>query len=146
MAKTSERIQVGISPAATWAAATDLDRYSEWLTLHDGWRSPVPRPSEITTGTTVSSVVIAKGTRVRFDWVIATFVEGREIALRGSGKGGIKAKLDLAVAPSGAGSTITFTLELGGLPMMGPLGKAAVMAVAGDLRESLAAFDRVFGS
>ncbi|NDK90841.1 SRPBCC family protein [Gordonia desulfuricans] len=145
MAKTSDSIEVELSPEDTWSAATDLARFSEWLVLHDGWRSPVPGPAELSAGTKVSSVVKVKGTRVRFDWVIDTYVDGKQVRLKGSGKGGVKAKLDLAIAPVAAGSMVTFTVDLGGLPLMGPVGKAAAMAVSGDLHRSLVTFRELFG-
>lgn len=145
MAKTSDSIEVDLSPEDTWRAASDLSRFDEWLVLHDGWRSAVPASGELSKGTTVVSVVKVKGTRVRFDWVIDKFIEGREVRLKGSGKGGVKSTLDLAIAESGAGATITFTVELGGLPLIGPIGKATAMAVSGDLHRSLERFREVFG-
>ena len=144
MAKTSDSIDVDLSPESTWDAASDLSRFSEWLVLHDGWRGPVPTSDELGNGTKVSSVVKVKGTRVRFDWVVDKYVEGREVRLKGSGKGGVKAKLDLSIAPSTTGSTITFTVDLGGLPLMGPVGKAAAMAVSGDLHASLEKFRKIY--
>lgn len=144
MAKTSDSIVVDLSPEDTWSAASDLSRYSEWLVLHDGWRSPVPASDELGEGTKVTSVVKVKGTRVRFDWVVETYQPIRQVRLKGSGKGGVKAKLDLAIVPAEAGSEVTFTVDLGGLPLIGPAGKAAAMAVSGDLQKSLAQFREVF--
>ncbi|MEP9413357.1 SRPBCC family protein [Gordonia sp. VNQ95] len=144
MAKTSDSIEVELSPEDTWTAASDLSRFDEWLILHDGWRSALPAPHELRKGTAVSSVVKVKGTRVRFDWVIDRFVEGKEVRLKGSGKGGVKSTLDLAIASTATGSTITFTVELGGLPLLGPIGKATAMAVSGDLHKSLDRFREVF--
>lgn len=145
MAKTSDSIDVDLSVEDTWSAASDLSRYDEWLVLHDGWRSPVPTSDELREGTTVSSVVITKGTRVRFDWVVDKYNPTSEVRLSGTGKGGVKAKLDLSITPSATGSTVTFTVDLGGRPLFGPIGKAAAMAVSGDLKKSLAQFREVFG-
>ncbi|WP_273490897.1 type II toxin-antitoxin system Rv0910 family toxin [Gordonia otitidis] len=144
MAKTSGSIEVDLSPEDTWSAASDLSRYSEWLILHDAWRSPLPEPGELAKGTEISSVVIVKGTRIRFDWVVDAFEPTRQVRLKGSGKCGIKAKLDLAISPTDAGSSVVFTVDLGGLPLIGPAGKAAAMAVSGDLNKSLATFREVF--
>ncbi|MGV9824052.1 type II toxin-antitoxin system Rv0910 family toxin [Gordonia sp. NPDC003429] len=145
MAKTSDSIEIHLSPEDTWSAATDLDRYSEWLVLHDGWRSPLPAPHELAKGAELASVVKVKGTRVRFDWVVEIYEPVREVRLKGHGKGGVKAKLDLAIAPVEIGSTVLFTVDLGGLPLIGPAGKAAAMAVSGDLKKSLVSFRDVFG-
>ncbi len=145
MAKTSDSIEVDLSPDDTWAAASDLSRYEEWLALHDAWRSPVPGAGELRKGTKVSSIVKVKGTRIRFDWVIDTYEPTSRVQLKGNGKGGVKAKLDLEISPIETGSKVTFTVDLGGLPLIGPAGKAAAMAVSGDLRKSLATFREVFG-
>ncbi|MCF8586894.1 type II toxin-antitoxin system Rv0910 family toxin [Gordonia liuliyuniae] len=145
MAKTSDSIHVDLSPEDTFAAAADLSRYEEWLVLHDGWRSRLPAAHELAEGTTLSSVIKAKGTRVRFTWEIEKFDRPREVVLEGTGKGGVKAKLNLAVKPDGAGSTISFLIDLGGLPLMGPVGKAAALAVKGDVHTSLQKFTEIFG-
>ncbi|GAB41625.1 MULTISPECIES: type II toxin-antitoxin system Rv0910 family toxin [Gordonia] len=144
MAKTSSSIEVDLSPEDTWSAASDLSRYSEWLLLHDGWRSPIPGPGELAKGTKVASVVKVKGTRIRFDWVVETYDPTSQVRLKGNGKGGIKAKLDLAISPTETGSSVVFTVDLGGLPLIGPAGKAAAMAVSGDLTKSLDTFREVF--
>ncbi|MDY6809555.1 toxin [Gordonia sp. HNM0687] len=145
MAKTSDSIELDLSVEDTWAAASDLSRFSEWMLLHDGWRSPLPSPGELGAGVNLASVVKVKGTRVRFDWLIETYQPFEQVRLKGNGKGGVKAKLDLGILPTDAGSAVTFTVDLGGLPLIGPAGKAAAMAVSGDLRKSLMTFRAVFG-
>ena len=73
--------------------------------------------------------------------VSVTIARGDQKA-SGSGKGGIKAKLDLTIAQSGEGSSVTLGIDLGGLPLIGPAGKAAAKAVEGDLSVSLENFGR----
>ncbi|MEZ5210924.1 MULTISPECIES: type II toxin-antitoxin system Rv0910 family toxin [unclassified Gordonia (in: high G+C Gram-positive bacteria)] len=144
MAKTSDSIHVDLSPEDTFAAASDLSRFDDWLVLHDGWRGDVPSPDDLAVGTRATSVVKAKGTRVRFDWKVDTYDPPRRVRFSGNGKGGVKAKIDLTVEPDGDGSTVTFLIDLGGLPLMGPVGKAAAKAVHGDVHASLTRFRRVF--
>lgn len=145
MAKTSESIHVDLSPDDTFLHAADLEQYPEWLVMHDGWRSPLPTIDDLKKGTKLSSVIVVKGVRVRFNWEIEKFDRPKEVALKGSGKGGVKAKLDLVVKPDGDGSTITFNIDLGGLPLIGPAGKAAIMAVKGDIAKSLEKFNAIYG-
>ncbi len=145
MAKTSDSIDLELSPADTWTAASDLSRFDEWLVLHGGWRSPVPQPHELRKGLKVTSIVKVKGNPVRIDWVVDKYVEGSEVRLKGSGKGGIKVKLDLSVEPRSSGSTITFLVDLGGLPLLGPIGMATAKVVHGDLHTSLTTFQQKFG-
>ncbi|MBD0023661.1 toxin [Gordonia pseudamarae] len=144
MAKASNSISLDISVDEAWAAASDLARFDEWLILHDGWRGDVP--GELSEKLKVTSVVSVKGARIRFDWVIDRYRPPVEIRLSGKGKGGIKATLDLAITASGTGSTVTLGIDLGGLPLIGPAGKAAAKAVEGDLAVSLQKFRQVFAS
>lgn len=145
MAKTSDSIHLALSPEDTFECAADLSRYEDWLVLHDGWRSELPAPTELQKGSKISSVVTAKGTRVRFSWEIEKFNRPNEVVLKGSGKGGVKAKINLLVEPDGDGSKITFLIDLGGLPLMGPVGKAAALAVKSDISKSLIKFNDIFG-
>ncbi|MGU3292440.1 type II toxin-antitoxin system Rv0910 family toxin [Williamsia sp. M5A3_1d] len=144
MASVSDSVVVSLSPDAAWTCVSDLSRYDEWLTIHDGWRSDVPTADQLSKGTKISSVVAVKGTRVRFEWTVDTFDPPKVVSLKGNGKGGVKVKLSLKVTPSGDGSTVKFDLDLGGLPMIGPAGKAAAKLVSSDLHESLAKFQKVF--
>lgn len=144
MAKTSDSVSVALSPEEAFAAASDLSRFDDWLILHDGWRGDVPGPGDLAVGTKVTSVVKAKGTRVRFDWKIDAFDPPNRVRFSGNGKGGVKAKIDLTVKPSAEGSEVTFLIDLGGLPLMGPVGKAAAKAVHGDIQKSLVRFRAAF--
>ncbi len=144
MAKTSDSLYVDLTPEEAFAAASDLSRFDDWLVLHDGWRHDVPAPDDLAVGTKATSVVKVKGTRVRFDWKIDTYDPPKRVRFSGSGKGGVKAKIDLTVKPKDSGSEVTFLIDLGGLPLMGPVGKAAAKAVQGDVHRSLANFRRTF--
>lgn len=144
MASVKETVTVPLSPDVAWGHVQDLSRFDEWLTIHDGWRSDLPSPDQMSKGTKVASVVAVKGTRVRFDWTVDSYDPPTKVGLKGSGKGGVKVKLALSVAPSGDGSTVAIDLDLGGLPMMGPAGKAAAKLVSSDLRESLEKFTATF--
>lgn len=145
MAKTKDSVNVDMSVEEAWAHASDLSRYGDWLTLHDGWRSPIPTADELGVGTKVASVIKLKGARVRFNWTVEKYDPPTRVRLKGDGKGGVKAKLDLSITPNGDGSTVTFEVDLGGLPLIGPAGKAAAMATKKDLHASLERFREVFG-
>lgn len=136
---------MNLSPEDTWRFASDLSRFDDWLVLHDGWRSPIPAPDELAAGVKVSSIIKLKGARVRFDWVIDELDVPHRVKFKGNGKGGVKAKIDLSVAGDDESSTVTFAVDLGGLPLIGPAGKAAAMAAKGDLQESLRRFRETFG-
>ncbi|GGF34876.1 type II toxin-antitoxin system Rv0910 family toxin [Williamsia phyllosphaerae] len=144
MASVSDSVDVPLTPDVAWKYVSDLSRFDEWLTIHDGWRSDVPKSEDLKKGLKISSVVAVKGTRVRFEWTVDKFDPPKQVSLKGKGKGGVKVDLTLAVTESGSGSTVKFDLDLGGLPMIGPAGKAAAKLVHSDLHASLAKFTQVF--
>ncbi|MFT4200262.1 SRPBCC family protein [Gordonia sp. (in: high G+C Gram-positive bacteria)] len=145
MAKVKDSVDVDMSVEEAWEHASDLSRYGEWLTLHDGWRSALPAPEELGKGVKVASVIKLKGARVRFNWTVEKYDPPKQVRLKGDGKGGVKAKLDLSISPKGDGSVVTFEVDLGGLPLIGPAGKAAALATRKDLHASLEKFREVFG-
>lgn len=146
MASVSDSVDIPLSPDVAWTHVSDLSRFDEWLTIHDGWRSDIPARDELKKGLKIASVVAVKGTRVRFEWTVDSFDPPKTVGLKGNGKGGVKVKLTLKVTPSGEGSTVRFDLDLGGLPMIGPAGKAAAKLVHSDLHASLEKFAQVFSA
>ena len=66
------------------------------------------------------------------------------VALNGEGVGSVKVKLIGKVNPSGAGSTVTFDVHLGGAALFGPIGMVVAAALKGDIRESLNRFKNTF--
>ncbi|CAM3854445.1 MULTISPECIES: type II toxin-antitoxin system Rv0910 family toxin [Tsukamurella] len=142
MAKVESTIEVPLSPDEAWAKAADLDVLPEWVTVHDGYRSPLP--DELTAGLKISSVVKVKGLRNRVDWTISTYDPPRKLVLDGKGMAGTKYKLTVTVAPSGTGTKMSLRADLGGAPFFGPVGITVARALKGDIEESLARFKQLF--
>ncbi|NLE82650.1 MAG: SRPBCC family protein [Rhodococcus sp.] len=140
MAKTLSSIVVPVSPDQAFAALTDFTRYGDWLIFHHSWRGEVPKRESLGVGSKVSSVLVVKGNTLPFDWQISVYSPPRELRFSGKEKG-LQVTIKLSVAPRGGrGSEVTFQLELGGLPAVGPIGKAAVKSLHGDVEESMARF------
>lgn len=142
MAKLSVSVDVPLSPEQAWAAASDLARYKEWLSIHRVWRSKLPETLE--KGTTLESIVEVKGMPNRISWTIVHYRPPEAMTLNGDGVGGVKVKLIGKVKPSGEGSTVTFDVHLGGPALFGPIGMVVAGALKGDIRESLNRFKSVF--
>jgi hypothetical protein len=138
MAKVSVEASMPVTPDAAWATASDLARFGEWLTLHDGWRGELP--AEIATGSRLTSVVTVKGLRNRIDWTVRTFDPPTLITLAGDGKGGVKVSLALTVRPDPRGSTFAIDAEFTAPGLFGPIGSAVGRTLKGDLKNSLAKF------
>jgi carbon monoxide dehydrogenase subunit G len=142
MAKLSVSVDVPLPPEQAWAAASNLSRYKEWLSIHRVWRSKLPETIE--KGTVVESIVEVKGMPNRIRWTVVHFKPPQAMTLDGEGVGGVKVKLIGKIAPSGDASTVTFDVHLGGPALFGPIGMVVAAALKGDIRESLNKFKTVF--
>jgi len=142
MAKVSVSVDVPLSPEQAWAAASDLSRYKEWLSIHRVWRSKLPETLD--KGTELVSIVEVKGMPNRVRWTIVHYRPPESMTLNGDGKGGVKVKLIGKVRPSEQGSTVQFDVHLGGPALFGPIGMVVAGALKGDIRASLDKFKSVF--
>ncbi len=137
MPKVNATATVPASPSHTWAVASDLSRFDEWMTLHDGWRGELP--DEITQGTSLTSVVKVMGLRNRVSWLVESYRPPSSLRIKGRGVGGVKVALALSIRESGDGSTVTIDAEVTGRPVFGPMGMAIGRAVRADVRRSVEA-------
>ena len=145
MAKLSVSVDVPLPPERAWAAASDLSRYKEWLSIHRVWRSKLPETLE--KGTELVSIVEVKGMPNRIEWTIDNYKPPESMTLDGAGKGGVKVKLIGKIRPSEsdpASSTVRFDVHLGGPALFGPIGMVVASALKGDIERSLDKFKSVF--
>jgi hypothetical protein len=142
MAKLSVSVDVPLSPETAWAAASDLSRYKDWLSIHRVWRSTLPETLE--KGTKLASVVEVKGMLNLVRWTIVSYKPPQSLTLDGDGKGGVKVKLIGKIKPADIGSTVTFDVHLGGPALFGPIGMIVASSLKSDIRESLDKFKTVF--
>jgi carbon monoxide dehydrogenase subunit G len=142
VAKLSVSIDVPLDPEQAWAAASDLSRYKEWLSIHRVWRSTLPETIE--KGTTLGSIVEVMGMANRIDWTIVNYKPPESMTLNGNGKGGVKVKLIGKVKPADQGSNVQFDVHLGGPALFGPIGMVVAGALRGDIEQSLEKFKSLF--
>ncbi|MFJ9363738.1 SRPBCC family protein [Nocardia sp. NPDC101769] len=143
MAKLKVSVDVPILPEKAWSHASDLPELDKWLTLHEGWRGPVP--DTLTPGTCLIGVATVKGFRNRVTWIVETAEPPNRLVLNGSGIGGTKFGIELRVSPSPTGSKVTVDFNLGGAPLFGPIGSAVARALRGDVERSLDRFVQLYG-
>lgn len=142
MAKLSVSVDVPLSPDEAWAAASDLSRYKDWLSIHRVWRSTLPETLE--KGTVIESIVEVMGMMNRVKWTIVHYKPPQSMTLNGDGRGGVKIKLMAKIKPADNGSVVTFDVHLGGPALFGPIGMLVAGALKGDIKESLDKFVTVF--
>lgn len=141
MARAQVSLELSFSPEHAWELASDLTKYEQWLSVHEGWRSELP--TEIGVGTTATSVVSVKGFRNRVDWTLTKYEAPRLLELVGEGKGGVKISLDLTISPSKKGSEVTMDIDVSGGMIVGPVGMGVSRALKGEVKKSLEAFSKL---
>lgn len=152
MAKVSVSVDVPLSPEEAWQHASDLSRYSEWLSIHRVWRSTLPKT--IAKGTVVESIVEVRGLHNRISWTIVNFRPPELLTLDGIGSGGVRVKMIGRVQPgadpsgraisAGRTAVVTMDIHLGGPALFGPIGLIVAAGLRSDIRASLDRFVTVF--
>jgi hypothetical protein len=135
--KVNATATVPATPAHTWSVASDLSRFDEWMTLHDGWRGELP--ARIEEGTSLTSVVSVMGLRNRVSWRVESYRPPSTLSISGRGVGGVRVSLTLSIRATGESSSeVTIDAEVTGRPVFGPVGMAIGRAVRADVRKSVA--------
>lgn len=143
MAKTRSSVVVPVSPADAFTMFTDPTRFDDWLVFHGGWRGEAPSRDSLSVGASVASLLVVKGATAPFDWTVDADSPPTEFRISGKEKG-VKVGILFSVQPMGSGAEATLQLELGGLPMAGPVGKAVVKSLSGEVEESMQRFESLF--
>ena len=131
------------SQEKAWDTVADLARFGDWLTIHDGWRGPVP--DELAAGVELTSVVRVKALRNRISWRIHRVDPPASLSITGRGVGGVKVGLRLAVRPDGDTAEIAVHAEITGPPTIGPFGVVIGRALRNELRRSVDALTDLLG-
>ena len=142
MAKLELSRDLSLDPQTAWDHASNLNELGDWLVMHEGWRSDLP--DELAVGTTLVGVAGAKGMRNRVTWTVRTWDAPRLLEVVGKGVGGTKYGLKLSVKPTSSGSRFAVTIELGGPPLLGPIGSVAARTVKGDIERSIEKFETLY--
>ncbi len=124
-----------LDPGSAWKLASDLNRFGEWLTIFNGWRSELPATLE--EGACVSSCIKVKGFRNIIRWTITRYDEPENIELSGRGRGGIRIGLKMTVSDDDPGSTFHLNADLGGGPLSGPIGGLVARVIKSDVHKSI---------
>jgi hypothetical protein len=118
MPKVTVSAEAAAGPERVWELATDLPRWAEWNTMHEGFTGEVP--ATLTEGAAYRQRVKLMGMPAEMAWRVATADAGR-LELAGDGPMGVKAANRFFVEPSGDGSKITYEMEFNGPALAGPM-------------------------
>lgn len=135
--------QVPASPEKTWAAMSDLARFEEWLTIHQGWKSELP--GEIAVGTRITELVSVMGMANKIEWVVEEYDAPRTLKISGNGMAGVKVSFTLRVDAEGDVSKATIDAEFSGQMIVGPIGAAVGKSTKAELEKSTANLGALVG-
>ena len=138
MTKVSVSATLPAAPEKTWATLADPARFEEWLTIHQGWRGPIP--TEIAVGTKMSQVVAVMGMANKIEWTVEEYEPPNSLRISGTGMAGVKVSFTLSVRAEGSGSVAEVDAEFTGQMIVGPIGAAIGKNTRGELEKSLVRF------
>lgn len=137
MPKVTVSAEAAAGPERVWELATDLPRWAEWNTMHEGFTGEVP--ATLTEGAAYRQRVKLMGMPAEMAWRVATADAGR-LELAGDGPMGVKAANRFFVEPSGDGSKITYEMEFNGPALAGPMAGMLEKQAGTAAQQSLAKF------
>ncbi|WP_137723101.1 type II toxin-antitoxin system Rv0910 family toxin [Prescottella subtropica] len=143
MASVSVSASLPASPDKVWDALSDLSRWEEWLTIHQGWKSELP--TEVRLGATFTEVVSVMGMANKIEWTVTEVEAPKSVTISGTGMAGVTVQFTLRVEPEGSGSKASVDASFKGTMIVGPIGKAVAKNAAVDLEASLAKFAELVG-
>ena len=124
------------SPEKAWSTVSDLNRFEEWLTIHQGWKSELP--ADIKVGTKITEVVSVMGMANKIEWTVEEYEEPTALKISGTGMAGVKVSFTLAVRPDGDHTVAEIDAEFTGQMIVGPIGAAVGKSTKAELETSLA--------
>ncbi|AVP70356.1 type II toxin-antitoxin system Rv0910 family toxin [Prescottella equi] len=143
MASVSVSAALPAAPDKAWDALSDLSRWEEWLTIHQGWKSELP--TEVRLGATFTEVVSVMGMANKIEWTVTEVEVPKLVKIAGTGMAGVTVEFTLQVQPDEAGSKAVIDASFKGAMIVGPIGKAVAKNAAADLETSLAKFAELVG-
>lgn len=136
MTTVNVSVSLPCTPETAWRTVSDLSRFDEWLTIHQGWRGELPEV--ITTGTKLTEVVSVMGMANKIEWTVEDYDEPRSIRISGTGMAGVRVSFTLSVTPDGPNSTADIDAEFTGQIIVGPIGAAIGKSTKSELEKSVA--------
>ncbi|AHH95529.1 SRPBCC family protein [Kutzneria viridogrisea] len=135
--------ELPVSKEQAWALLTDLSRYEEWLSLHQGWRSELP--AELSQGAKVTEIIAIMGMANKIEWNFDSYEAPSTVRMSGTGMAGVKIAFTLSVQENGSGSAASIDADFSGQMVVGAIGTAIAKTARKELEQSLDTFAGLLG-
>lgn len=147
--RSSVSRQLAASPADVWAILSDLTRFDEWLTVHDGWVGELPSRLAVGVELREHSTVFSMSNTI--DWTVTACAPPAELRMTGIGIGGVVVSFALRVQQNArrgsstvdgnggaaVGSRVTFETSFSGEALGRSTGTAVECATTTEMHVSL---------
>ena len=136
MATVTKETELPASPEVVWAKLTDLEGYSDWLSIHQSY--PDGAPASLEPGTTFKEAVTLMGMPGEVTWTVKTVEPNSSLELEGVGPMGVQLRNAYRLEANGDGTKLVSESEFGGAAlaaMEGPLTAAAEQALTQSLEK-----------
>ena len=128
MANVHTSIDIDAPMQRVWDLATDLDRMSEWVSIHRDF--PQPPPSDVKQGTRFQQTLSVGGTPFAVEWTASDVDGPQTLSWEGTGPAGTTARTTYSLAAENGGTRFTYENEFK-FPA-GDVGEAASKVVSGS--------------
>ena len=135
MATITKEVELSAPVGDVWAKLTDLEGYSDWLSIHTGY--PDGAPAELTPGTTFKDSVMVMGMPGEVTWTVKEIEPNSSLALDGVGPMGVQLRNAYRLEAHGEGTKLVCESEFGGpalAAMEGPLSNGSEQALTQSLK------------
>ncbi len=143
MPKVSVSQEAPVAPERAWELASNLSRYGEWLSMHEGFTTDVP--SDPKAGDTYKQKVKLMGMPAEIAWRVVTAEAPSTLELAGDGPMNVKAANRTTIEPTESGSRITLEMEFNGPALAGPMAGMVEKQAGSAAKESLSKFVALLG-
>lgn len=131
MATATTTTEIAADPAAVWAVMADPAKMPDWVSLHQGFVGEPP--AAFTPGVKFTQRVSIMGMPADVAWTMTEVTENAGSVMTGNGPMGIGVTNTYVLAPSGTGTSVTWTMAFSG---------GMVMAVGGQIEAQVSAAQR----
>ena len=136
-------VELPTTPQNAWDILSNMNRFEEWMTIHDKWNTEVPEV--VSVGTKVTEQLTIMGMTNKIEWTVEEYDPPNALKISGTGLAGAQISFTLSVGGSGDKAEVSIDAEFTGQMMVGAIGQAVEKNAGIELDKSLAKLAEIVG-
>ncbi|MFX0578901.1 type II toxin-antitoxin system Rv0910 family toxin [Nocardia nepalensis] len=146
MPQIHRTIELTASVDRLWNQLSDINNFSDWMTIHTSFKGAVPAAGEIKVGDSYTEVVTLMGMANTIEWTVREASTPEEVLsakkgafkVTGTGMAGVEATIEVGVdGTEGEVTRVDLNALFAGQMLVGAIGNAIDKAVGEELDASL---------